>query len=166
MKKVLIGAFLLIGSFALAGRAEAQIRVGININVGEQPAWRAPGYDYVEYYYLPDIETYYYVPGHQFFYMSNGRWVSSSSLPYWYRNYDLYSAQKVVVNRRNAYYYFDEDRVRYGKRHDYRDNRENRDYRDNRHNQRERDNGNRNHNDGNHNDNGNHRGQNKGHDDD
>jgi len=119
MKKVLIIAGLLIGSFAVVQKSEAQVRVGVNINIGDQPAWRAPGYDYVEYYYLPDIESYYYVPRHQFVYLSNGRWVFSASLPSRYRGYDLYSGYKVVVNRPNAYRYYEQDRVRYTKRNDF-----------------------------------------------
>lgn len=115
MKKVLIVATLLFGSFALTQKADAQIRFGFNINIGEQPAWRAPGYNYVEYYYLPEIEAYYYVPRHQFVYMNNGRWVFSSSLPYRYRSYNLYTANKVVVNRHNAYLSFEQDRQRYGR---------------------------------------------------
>jgi len=114
MKKVLIVATLLFGSFALTQKVSAQVRFGFNINIGEQPSWRAPGYNYVEYYYLPEIEAYYYVPRHQFIYVDNGRWVFSSSLPYRYRSYNLYTANKVVVNRHNAYLSFDQDRMRYG----------------------------------------------------
>lgn len=113
MKKMIVGAFLILASFGIAQKSEAQIRFGININIGDQPSWRAPGYDYVEYYYLPDIEAYYYVPRHQFIYMSNGRWVFSSSLPYRYRDYNLYSGYKVVVNRPNAYQYYDQHRRQY-----------------------------------------------------
>ncbi len=115
MKKLLFTVMLLSGLVALAPRTEAQVRVGVNINIGDQPPWRPAGYDYVDYYYLPDIECYYYVPRHQFIYLSNGRWVFSASLPYYYRNYDLYGGYKVVVNRPNAYYYFEQDRVRYAK---------------------------------------------------
>ena len=35
------------------------------------------GYDYAEYYYLPDIEAYYYIPRRQFVYMAGGHWVFS-----------------------------------------------------------------------------------------
>ena len=122
MKKILIAAGLLIGGFAVVQKAEAQVRIGVNINIGQQPSWRLAGHDYVEYYYLPDIESYYYVPRRQFIYLSNGRWVFSASLPSRYRNYDLYSGHKIVVNRPNAYYYFDDDRRLYGRapqfRHD------------------------------------------------
>src|SRR5262249_32285791 len=99
MKKIFVASVLLVASLAFVQRSDAQVRVGVQINIGDQPAWRPAGYDYVEYYYLPDIETYYYVPRHQFVYLSNGRWVFSASLPVWYRDYDLYSGYKVVVNR-------------------------------------------------------------------
>jgi hypothetical protein len=46
----------------------AQVRV--NINIGSQPVWGPVGYDHVDYYYLPDIETYYYVPTRQFVYFN------------------------------------------------------------------------------------------------
>lgn len=115
MKKLLIGAGLVLLSLGFAQKTEAQIRFGIHINIGDQPSWRVPGYDYVEYYYLPDIECYYNVPRHQFIYPSNDRWVFSSSLPYRYRDYDLYNGYKVVVNRPNAYNYFEEHRLRYGR---------------------------------------------------
>lgn len=139
MKKVLIIATLLFGSFALNQKADAQIRFGININIGDQPSWRVPGYNYVEYYYLPEIEAYYYVPRHQFIYLSNGRWVFSSSLPYRYSSYNLYTANKIVVNRPNAYLSFEQDRMRYGRPHD------NRRYNDRYYDRRHYNNGRRNH---------------------
>ena len=106
------GLFVL---FASAQTSHAQVRVGLNINIGDQPSWRPSGYNYAEYYYMPDIETYYYVPQRQFIYLSNGRWVFSALLPAQYRNYDLYNGYKVVINRPNAYRYFEEDRYRYGR---------------------------------------------------
>ena len=123
MKKLLIGAGLILISLGFAQKTEAQIRFGININIGDQPAWRVPGYNYVEYYYLPDIECYYYVPRHQFVYLSNGRWTFSYSLPPWYRGYNLYTGYKVVVNRPNAYFSYEQDRRRFGgRRNDHYDN--------------------------------------------
>jgi len=117
MKKLVILSFLLITVFSFSIRTEAQVRLNVNIN--SQPEWGPVGYERVEYYYLPDIESYYYVPRHQFVYFSNGRWVFSSSLPSRYRNYDLYSGYKVVVNRPDAYRYYDQDRVRYDKYRNY-----------------------------------------------
>ena len=119
MKKLIICAvmFLSVGFFK---DASAQVRLNVNFNIGSQPVWGPVGYDYVEYYYLPDIETYYYVPTRQFVYLSGDRWVYSYSLPPRYRGYDLYSGYKVVVNRPRAYRYFNEDRARYSS---YRGNR-------------------------------------------
>lgn len=113
MKKIIIGAVLFL-SAACFKDAAAQVRVNVNFNIGSQPVWGPVGYDYVEYYYLPDIEAYYYVPTRQFVYMSGSRWIFSASLPPRYRNYDLYSGYKVVVNRPRAYRYYNEDRRRYG----------------------------------------------------
>ncbi|HEV7781565.1 MAG TPA: hypothetical protein VGO58_09875 [Chitinophagaceae bacterium] len=125
MKKMLIGAALILGSFGLAQRSEAQIRLGVNINIGDQPSWRVPGHDYVEYYYLPDIETYYYVPRHQFVYLSNGRWVFSYNLPPRHRGYNLNTGYKVVVNQHNAYQYYNQHRTQYGRQNRYHKNNNN-----------------------------------------
>src|SRR6266513_437346 len=114
MKRVILIAALFITAAITINKAEAQVRLNVNVNIGSQPVWGPVGYDYAEYYYLPDIEAYYYVPARQFIYMSDNRWVFSTSLPPRYINYDLYSGYKVVVNRPNAYRYFDQDRMRYG----------------------------------------------------
>ncbi|KQS39817.1 hypothetical protein ASG14_19290 [Pedobacter sp. Leaf194] len=82
-------------------KAQAQVR--LNINIGAQPAWGPTGYDHVDYYYLPDIDSYYYVPTGQYIYSNGGRWISSSSLPSQFRNFDLYRAYKAVVNEPKPY---------------------------------------------------------------
>jgi hypothetical protein len=112
MKKLVICVALFV-SASFVKEAAAQVRVNVNFNIGSQPVWGPTGYDYVEYYYLPDIEAYYYVPTRQFVYLSGSRWIFSYSLPSRYRNYNLYSGYKVVVNRPRAYRYFNDDRVRY-----------------------------------------------------
>lgn len=109
--------FLAVASMAMVQTSKAQ--VSVNINIGTQPDWGPVGYDYAEYYYLPDIESYYYVPKRQFVYYSGNRWVFSSGLPPAYANYDLYSGYKVVVNRHNAYRYFNDHKVRYVKYKNY-----------------------------------------------
>jgi hypothetical protein len=119
MKKAIICAALFL-SATFFKDAAAQVRLNVNFNIGSQPVWGPVGYDYAEYYYLPDIETYYYVPTRQFIYLSGDRWVYSYSLPPRYRGYDLYSGYKVVVNRPRAYKYFNDDRARY---RSYRGNR-------------------------------------------
>lgn len=119
MKRILFAAMMVLGGIMISQSANAQVRVGVNINIGDQPPWRAPGYDYVEYYYLPDIECYYHVPRRQFVYMDGGNWIYSSSLPYPYRDYNLYSGYKVVVNRPDAYRYHNNYRVQYPRRVQY-----------------------------------------------
>ena len=72
MKKIFLFLTIVAGSI-ICTPALAQVRV--NINIGSQPVWGPVGYDHVDYYYLPDIETYYYVPARQFVYFNNGRWI-------------------------------------------------------------------------------------------
>lgn len=70
----------------------------ISINIGVQPAWGPVGYDYVDFYYIPEIDCYYDVPRGLFFYVYDGRWVSGRYLPPYYSRYDLYRLHKVVIN--------------------------------------------------------------------
>jgi len=93
----------------VASSLSAQISIGINFNVDNQPIWGPTGYDYVEYYYLPDIETYYNVTEKRFYYWEGNRWIGRSNLPARYNHYDIYNSYKVVVNekepwRRNKIY--------------------------------------------------------------
>ena len=96
-----------------ASRSNAQ--VSVSVNIGLQPDWGPVGYDYVEYYYLPEYEVYYYVPQRQFVYFEGGKWVFVSSLPPRYKTVNLYSTYKVVVNEPKAYLHFDQDKVKYAK---------------------------------------------------
>jgi hypothetical protein len=112
MKKIILISLVAAGCL-LSKPSAAQ--VSVNINIGAQPVWGPVGYDYVEYYYLPDIEAYYYVPRHQFVYLSDGRWIFATSLPSRYRSYDLYSGYKVVINEPKPYLHFTTHRVTYAK---------------------------------------------------
>ncbi len=91
----LIAALIL---WAAPGTAEAQVGANLNFNLDSQPVWGPTGYDYVEYYYLPDIDVYYSVPRHQYYYYTNGNLRYSSKLPSRYSNYDFYNSYKVVLN--------------------------------------------------------------------
>ncbi len=115
MKKRLFSMLFVIAALVFANTASAQVRFRLNINIGDQPEWGPAGYDYAEYYYMPDIETYYYVPRRQFVYMSGGRWVFSSTLPPRYANYNLYSGYKVVLPRHDSYRDFNDHRMRYSR---------------------------------------------------
>jgi hypothetical protein len=74
-----------------------------NSNISSQPVWGPVGYYYVQYYYLPDIDTYYSVTQHRFIYHNKGYWVTSSNLPARYRDFNLYNAHKVVINEDKPY---------------------------------------------------------------
>ncbi len=95
--------FVLTVALFLAGTLNAQVSFSLNFNLDNQPAWGPTGYDYVGYYYLPDIDIYYNVPQHRFYYNERGRWIYSSYLPSRYRNYDLYNSYKVVVNEQRPW---------------------------------------------------------------
>ncbi|HEX6191494.1 MAG TPA: hypothetical protein VFZ42_03980 [Chitinophagaceae bacterium] len=111
MKKLLLCVTFVVAIFT----SETKAQVNVNINIGSQPVWGPIGYDRVDYYYLPDIETYYYVPTRQFIYFSGGNWVFAYGLPPAYRSYNLYSGYKVVVNRPKAYLYHDTYKIKYKK---------------------------------------------------
>ena len=85
--------------------AKAQIRACVFCasNISEQPSWGPSGYDFVYYYYLPEIEVYYYVPDHKFIYQKQGAWIFSSTLPLRYAVFDFYKAYKVVINDPEPY---------------------------------------------------------------
>lgn len=93
---IFLTLFLIKASFSFA-------QVSINFNINSQPLWGPVSYDYVEYYYLPEYDIYYYAPKAQFVYMNGNRWLFSSRLPYQYRNIDLYSTYKVVINESKPY---------------------------------------------------------------
>lgn len=110
MKKlILLFAFCLTA--ALSQTAVAQVR--LSVNIATQPIWGPIGYDHVEYYYLPDIDSYYYVPEHRYIYLEGGRWISRSTLPQRYRNYDMYSSRKVVINDQKPYLRDQEYKTKY-----------------------------------------------------
>ena len=102
MKKILLLSGFILGSI-LFQEASAQLRISIRANIGPQPVWGPSGYDRAEYYYLPEIDVFYNVSRRQYVYEQRGRWVFSASLPRQYRNYDLYSGYKVVVNDNRPY---------------------------------------------------------------
>ena len=83
--------------------AQAQLRITLRANIGSQPVWGPTGYDRADYYYMPDIDVFYNVSRRQYVYQQRGRWIFSASLPIQYRNYNLYTGYKVVVNEDRPY---------------------------------------------------------------
>lgn len=114
MKKYLLILTLFIGILSFDNKMQAQ-SFNINVNISNQPAWGPTGYDYVEYYYFPEINCYYNVVNQQFFYQNRGRWTSDRYLPYSYRNSDLYSLYKVVINVNQPWLYNNSHRRDYKK---------------------------------------------------
>lgn len=111
MKKILF-ILLLSGAFSFT-ETRAQLSLSLNVNIGTQPLWGPVGYDHVDNYYIPDIETYYNVSSKQYTYMENGRWVTTSSLPARYRNFNLYTAHKVVANESKPWLHNDTYKKKY-----------------------------------------------------
>ncbi len=97
MKKLMLilGLGLMIGMVNV-NSANAQVHVSVNINI--QPAWGPSGYDYAEFYYIPEINVYYDIVHQLFYYHHRGRWMSALFLPVMYSHYDFYSLYKVVLN--------------------------------------------------------------------
>jgi hypothetical protein len=115
MKKIILTITILFALTVSTHKAQAQVSVGVNVNIGSQPVWGPVGYDYVEYYYMPDIDVYYFVPRHQYVYLSGSNWVFSVSLPVRYRYYDVYSGYKVVINEPRPYLHANVFRERYAR---------------------------------------------------
>ncbi len=99
----------------------------ININI--QPAWGPTGYDYAEFYYIPELNVYYDIINSLFYYYNAGHWVGAAYLPVKYRRYDLYNMYKVVLNgnpqpwldnrlHKRAYRHLRDDRTQVPIRHD------------------------------------------------
>lgn len=111
LKLIALGIVLFI-----TGSVTAQ--VSVNVNIGTPPSWGPSGYSNVDYYYLPDVQSYYDIRASQFIYFGSGNWVRSRYLPRQYRNYDLYSGYKVVLNDyhgRTPYTHYKRDKVKYYK---------------------------------------------------
>jgi hypothetical protein len=92
----------------------AQSQVSVNVNIGSQVLWGPVGYDYVEYYYLPEIDVFYYVPTGEYIYWRGNQQVFVTYLPAIY-HVDLYSTYKVVVNEPKPYLQHNSYVVKYAK---------------------------------------------------
>jgi hypothetical protein len=115
MKKLFLVLALCTTFGLISEKSFSQVR--LEVNIGSQPIWGPVGYDHVEYYYLPEIEAYYFVPKRKFIYMENGRWISRAYLPVRYRDYDMYSCRKIVINEDRPYLRHNMYRVRYAPNH-------------------------------------------------
>ena len=108
-KQLLFIAVLIASSFCHSAKAQ----VSVHVNLGVQPVWGPTGYDYVNYYYIPDIDAYYDVPNQRYTYFEGGQWVTRGSLPPRYHDFDLYGAHKVVINERSPWMHNDRYKSQY-----------------------------------------------------
>ena len=99
MRKLMMMICLL--TTVLCTNARAQTNNANNIMT--QPLWGPAGYDYVEYYYIPDIDAYYNVPGAQYIYLEKKHWITVKDLPLRFKNFNFYSAHKIVMNEPKPY---------------------------------------------------------------
>lgn len=120
MKKLLITLTMIL-SFSFIGSNYVQAQnIQININLNKQPDWGPTGYDYVNYYYFPDINCYYDINNSLFYYLNKGTWQSNRYLPSSYSRYDLYSLYKVPVNEYSPWNNNSKHRTQYAQ---YKNNR-------------------------------------------
>ncbi|HEX8561378.1 MAG TPA: hypothetical protein VF676_00235 [Flavobacterium sp.] len=88
--KVLVIAILLI-----SGISSAQVRDGKFFPVKSVTT---------NYYYLPDVQSYYDVKNNKYIYAKDGKWVTSTTLPAKYKNFNLKSSRKVQLTDKSAPY--------------------------------------------------------------
>lgn len=116
MKRIVLAVIIGVASFS---SIKASAQISLNINIGSQPAWGPAGYDHVDNYYLPDVDSYYNVSSQNYTYLVNGKWVSRRTLPARYSNYNLYNGYKVVMNTPNPYLNHAQNLRQYGKYKNY-----------------------------------------------
>lgn len=94
--------------------SEAKAQVNVKVNISSQSLWGPVGYDYVEYYYIPEADAFYDVNRGQFIYWNGGKYLYANSLPPTYR-VNLYSTYIVVVNEPRPYLQHNFYVTKYGK---------------------------------------------------
>ena len=113
--------FILLVALGIAAASyqpvSAQLNVSVNLN--SQPKWGPKGYNYVDYYYLPDVESYYHVPSKKFIYQDNNQWIHRNSLPNKYRSYNLYQGRTVVINQPSPYLQHQTYYAKYAKKYEH-----------------------------------------------
>ncbi|QNK61838.1 hypothetical protein H7F33_14920 [Pedobacter sp. PAMC26386] len=130
MKRIILAAIIGVASFS---SINANAQVSLNIKIGSQPTWGPAGYNHVDYYYLPDVDSYYNVSAQQYVYQVNNQWVFRKTLPARYSGYNLYNGYKVVMNTPKPYLNHSQNIRQYSKYKNYNGKQGNiRDSKDNR----------------------------------
>lgn len=107
--------YLLVLFIGLGFFQTSSAQVSVRINIGSQPLWGPVGYDYVRYYYLPEIDAYYDVVNRRYTYYQGNRWITKSKLPGRYKHFDVYRTYKVVLNDPSPWRYHSRHRSNYGR---------------------------------------------------
>jgi hypothetical protein len=113
MKKIILATMIAFGILGFAN-GEANAQVNVSINISSQPAWGPVGYNYAEYYYIPEYNIYFDIARNKYVYLNNRRWVHVAVLPPHLRHIDLYRTHKVVINQHNPFRYNDRHIREYG----------------------------------------------------
>ena len=123
---------LIVAAFLPAGLS-AQVHVGVQFNLGMQPAWAPVVHSHVEYYYIPAMEVYYHVPTRRYYFHDGVHWVHRSHVPHRYRHVDLHRVHKVVINEAHPWHRHPHYRTRYASYRDDHPRQGYREHRDRRH---------------------------------
>jgi hypothetical protein len=115
MKKLILMSAIAVSGLMYQS-ANAQIHLGIHVNLGGPVVYTAPApvYEDADYYYLPDVEAYYSVSRHCYFYNDGYNWVSAAYLPGAYRDFDLANARRFEVHEARPYMHNEVYRQRFG----------------------------------------------------
>jgi hypothetical protein len=107
IKKLLMITCVLVSILSSNARAQAPN------NIMTQPLWGPVGFDYVDYYYIPDLDAYYNVPGAQYIYREKKRWIIVKDMPVRYKDFNFYSAHKIVMNEPKPYMNYKANKLKY-----------------------------------------------------
>lgn len=113
MRRLLLATLISLGGL-VATTEQAQAQVNVNINIGQQPLWGPVGYDYAQFYYIPQMNVYYDVLNSLFYYQQGRRWMNARMLPPRFGHFDLYRMHKIVMNQHNPFRYNNRHMQQYG----------------------------------------------------
>jgi hypothetical protein len=94
----LMRKMVLLAAVAACTWFAAPAQISFSLNIGAQPAWGPVGYDYADYYYLPEADCYYDIGANLFVYREGPYWRRAAMLPSRFGYVDLYRTHKVVIN--------------------------------------------------------------------
>lgn len=112
MKKIIVAGLIAVGALFVNKSTVAQVQV--NINIGQQPLWGPVGYDYVQYYYIPELNVYYDVLNGMYIYPQRNKWIHAAMLPPHFGHFDIFRLHKVVINQMNPFRYNHQHLRKYG----------------------------------------------------